>query len=388
MLSSFFADFHIHIGRDMNGRPVKITGSKNLTVENVIQEAAEVKGLDLIGIIDCHAPAVQEEMRRLIRGGQGEELKGGGIQFKDTVVIPGAEIEINDSRSKGPIHVLVFFPFLSTIEDFSNWLKDKMTNINLSSQRFYGEAVELQDKVKELEGVFIPAHIFTPFKSLYGKGVISSLKEVFNPDLIDGVELGLSSDTAMAGAISEISQYPFLSNSDAHSLGKIAREYNELRMSSPSFEEFRKVLKKEEGRGVKANYGLNPLLGKYHTTICMECGNNPDSFLKCEVCGSTKIVKGVALRINELADQPADTAAKPDYIHQIPLENLPSLGPKTFQKLLARFGTEMNVLHFASYQDLEETIGKKLAGAIIKMRNGELPIIPGGGGKYGRVTLD
>ena len=41
--------------------------------------------------------------------------------------------------------------------------------------------LELQKKVKELDGIFIPAHVFTPFKSLYGKGVNKSLIEVFDP---------------------------------------------------------------------------------------------------------------------------------------------------------------------------------------------------------------
>lgn len=74
--------------------------------------------------------------------------------------------------------------------------------------------------MKAFEGLFIPAHVFTPFKSLYGKGVKTSLLEVFNPDLIDGVELGLSSDTSMADTIHELQPYTFLTNSDAHSLEK------------------------------------------------------------------------------------------------------------------------------------------------------------------------
>src|SRR5699024_10601815 len=111
-------------------------------------------------------------------------------------------------------------------------------NITLSSQRYYGSANELQYKVKELSGLFIIAHVFTPFKSLYGKGVRTSLKEVFDPDLIDAIELGLSSDTSMADQIAELHDYTFVSNSDAHSLAKIAREYQEIIMEEPTFKEF------------------------------------------------------------------------------------------------------------------------------------------------------
>ena len=55
-----------------------------------------------------------------------------------------------------------------------------------------------QKKVQDMGGLFIPAHIFTPHKSLYGKGVKSSLTEVFDPSMIDAVELGLSCDTAVS----------------------------------------------------------------------------------------------------------------------------------------------------------------------------------------------
>ena len=58
----------------------------------------------------------------------------------------------------------------------------------------------------------------------------------------------------------------FLTNSDAHSLGKIGREYNELQVAAPSFDEFRMALQGEAGRSIAANYGLNPRLGKYHRT--------------------------------------------------------------------------------------------------------------------------
>ena len=146
-----------------------------------------------------------------------------------------------------------------------------MKNIHLSSQRIYVSGKELQQKVKELNGLFIPAHVFTPFKSLYGKGVKHSLTEVLNPEYIDGIELGLSSDTYMADGIAELHSYTFLSNSDAHSLGKIAREYQTIAMNEPTFTELKKALSHEDGRGIVANFGLDPLLGKYHQTVCEKC---------------------------------------------------------------------------------------------------------------------
>ncbi|SFD51967.1 TIGR00375 family protein [Lentibacillus persicus] len=388
MLESFFADMHIHIGRDMYQNPVKITGAKTLTLTNVLKEASRNKGIHMAGVIDSHAPAVLEEIKELMNARYAYELENGGIRFENVTLILGSEIEVYDENCRGPIHVLCYLPTMEKMKKFSEWLSAKMKNITLSSQRYYGSAKELQYKVKELSGIFIPAHVFTPFKSMYGKGVQHSLKEVFDPDLIDGIELGLSSDTSMADQIKELHDFTFLSNSDAHSLPKIAREYQELLMEEPSFVEFNWALHHVENRVVNKNFGMNPHLGKYYTTVCSQCLEplSADRFT-CQKCGSSKIVKGVSDRIHELRNSGDVKVDRPPYLYQVPLEYLPKLGPKTFAKLLEYFKTEMNVIHYASFDDLEKVIPEKLAASIIAMREGKLSIKAGGGGKYGRVTL-
>lgn len=387
MLPPFFADLHIHIGRDIYDKPVKITGSKNLTLTNVLLESSRSKGIHLVGIIDCHAPHVQQELKQLLANNQARELEDGGIRFEDVTLILGSEIEVYDENCQGPIHVLCYLPTLAKMEKFTEWLATKMTNINLSSQRYYGSAKALQYKVKELDGLFIPAHVFTPFKSTYGKGVKQSLEEVFDPDLIDAIELGLSSDTNMADQIAELHAYPFVTNSDAHSLGKIAREYQEIEMEEPSFKEFNWALHQIKDRKISRNFGMNPRLGKYHTTVCGECYEPlTTSDQVCPTCGSTRIVKGVYDRIKELANANGDKVDRPAYMYQVPLEYLPSLGPKTYKKLLEKFNTEMNIIHHVPLNRLKEVVPEKLALAIIQMRNGELMITAGGGGKYGSIN--
>lgn len=69
-----------------------------------------------------------------------------------------------------------------------------------------------------------------------------------------------------------------------------------------------------------------------------------------------KIVKGVFDRIQELKDSSADIPDRPPYLYQVPLEYLPSLGPKTFAKLLEHFQTEMNVIHHVPYHELVKVI--------------------------------
>jgi uncharacterized protein (TIGR00375 family) len=385
-MNHYYTDLHIHIGRTKSGRAVKITGSKTLTFSNIIAHSRDEKGLNMIGIIDCHSPEVIIEMEELMERGELIELQDGGLSYGGLTIIPGSELEIYDKSCHGPIHVLCYFQNIDTLKSFSNWLSGYLKNIHLSSQRIYASGKELQQKVKSLNGLFIPAHVFTPFKSLYGKGVKNSLTEVFDPEYIDGIELGLSSDTYMADGISELHSYTFLSNSDAHSLGKIAREYQTIRMKEPTFNELKKALSHENGREIIANFGLDPLLGKYHQTACEKCQHsfNPKEE-KCKNCGHHKYVKGVADRISELSTASEKVPERPPYIHQIPLEFIPGLGPKLRGKLLDHFGTEMAILHEVSFDHLKEVVPVKMAELIVAARTGKLKLSAGGAGKYGRV---
>ncbi|BBW95721.1 endonuclease Q family protein [Geobacillus sp. FSL W8-0032] len=384
-LGRYYADLHIHIGRTASGRPVKITGARTLTLANILREAAEVKGIDIIGVIDSHVPDVLGELEQAMEKHGWREHEEGGVSAGKVTLLLGSEIEVYDGHCHGPIHVLVFLPTVQAMRAFSRWLGQRVKNISLSSQRIYASGRELQAAAKEHGGWFIPAHAFTPFKSLYGKGVQHSLTEVFDPDRIDAIELGLSADTAMADQIAELHRYPYLTNSDAHSLRKIAREYEQVRLAAPTFAELEKALRGEDGRTIIANYGLNPKLGKYHRTVCERClaPVSPEAE-RCPACGHHRFVKGVFDRLAEL--KTAEHGPKrPPYIYQVPLEFIPGLGPKAYEKLLARFGTEMSVLHEAAEEALAETVGEKLARLIVLARSGALAIEAGGGGKYGKV---
>jgi uncharacterized protein (TIGR00375 family) len=383
-MNNYFVDLHIHIGRTKTGKPVKITASKSLTLTNILGAAKFPKGLDMIGVIDCHSPEVIAEIEDLLHSGDLLEMEEGGFRFQDTVtLIPGVEIEVNDENCKGPIHVLGYFPSLSDIKNFSIWYATKVKNAQLSTQRIREDAKVLQRKIKSLGGIFIPAHVFTPFKSLYGKGVERSLTEILDPSLIDGIELGLSSNTEMADQIEELHHYTFVSDSDAHSLGKISREYQVMRLESPTFIALKKALHHEDGNEIVANYGLNPYLGKYYRTTCAKCFEEKVDEI-CPNCGSTHFTKGVSERIKELAtEQPSPN--RPPYVHQVPLDFLPGLGPKTMNKLLDYFGTEMNILHNVPNEELEKVVKPELAEMVMKARLGTLQLTAGGGGQYGKV---
>jgi uncharacterized protein (TIGR00375 family) len=390
-MREWFVDLHIHIGRSSDGQPVKISGARNLTFANIAREASERKGIDVIGIIDCASPPVQQDIHAMLQRGEMEEVAGGGLKFGNTTVLLGAELEVRDP-GLGPAHLLFYLPTLSAMEQFSQEIGKYMKNISLSSQRVYLTARDLQAEVISRGGFVIPAHIFTPHKGLYGNAC-DRMEELLDPEHVAAVELGLSSDSTMAGYIRELAPFTFVTNSDAHSLVKIGREYNQMRMAEPTFDEVRRSLLRLDGRAVTANYGLSPRLGKYHRSYCLACQHVLDSaemhVEACPACGSTSLTRGVHDRIRELADvqEPLWPPHRPPYIEQIPLEFIPGLGARTMGRLLERFGTEMNILHRATEEQLAEVVSEELARAIMLAREGTLELVSGGGGIYGKVKL-
>ncbi len=261
-------------------------------------------------------------------------------------------------------------------------------NITLSTQRSDISGYELIDIVEKYNGILIPAHIFTPFKSYYGN-CNDRLKNIFKEkyDKIFAVELGLSSDTFLADEISELENKTFVTNSDAHSLPKIAREYNKMQVEDISFKEVVKALKNEDGRRIIANYGLDPKLGKYHRTYCDNCNSTIETkepITICPKCKSEKVTFGVFDRIELIKDKNETKSPKnrPPYIYQVPLAFIPGVGGKTIEKLLDTFETEMNILHKLSKDDIEAVVGEKVANAIEKARTGNAKVQSGGGGNY------
>ena len=199
------------------------------------------------------------------------------------------------------------------------------------------------------------------------------------------MNFGLSADTDYADRIRELADKKFLTNSDAHSLPKIAREYNTFEMENISFESFKKVLGYEDkiqNGDNKLNYivcnnGMYSRLGKYNKTYCdiCECVSEIEDG-KCKKCGSKKIVKGVEDRVLEIADgESISPKNRPEYMYKIPLEYIPKLGKKTKEKMLEFYGTEMNILNKVRIKNIEENFGKQIAKNIEIARNGNKTIV-------------
>ena len=391
-MNEYFVDLHVHIGRSSNGNIIKWGTSHDLTFGNIAYEARHRKGINVIGVVDCISPWVIEDIDNMLDHGELRELPDGGMIYRDDLMlILGAEIETRE-YSKCSAHSLMFFPYLSTIKEFSNIMKNHMANIlgNPTVARLSGQ--ELFDIADGLGGIYIPAHLFTPYKGFYG-ACTDKLHKIFNDramDKIHAVEFGLSADTQMAQHVSELDGISFTSNSDAHSLPKMGREYNVMEMEGLEYGEVVKALMGQDGRHIVANYGLNPTLGKYHRTFCLQCeqvfrGKPP--ITACPNNPKHKIVMGVKDRLEIIKDRDnIPVGSRPPYYYQIPLEFLPGVGPKTIEKLIDKFETEMYILHNTSYDEIASVAGPKIADMIIKGREGRLNIEQGGGGIYGKIS--
>jgi uncharacterized protein (TIGR00375 family) len=170
-------------------------------------------------------------------------------------------------------------------------------------------------------------------------------------------------------------------------------------MEEISFAGLKMALKK---RRIKANYGFDPRLGKYHLTACTRCyeiftpKQAQESNMKCS-CGGI-IKKGVNYRISEISTwkRPHHPYHRPPYIHIMPLAEIISLkfskGVTTkfvqdiWENLINNLGSEIDVMIRVPIEDIKE-ISPEMAPVIQAFRDKTLVIVPGGGGKYGEIKF-
>jgi hypothetical protein len=123
-----------------------------------------------------------------------------------------------------------------------DWLLINATDLTIDN---------LEEKVHQLGGIFIPAHIDRSAFSL-----ISQLGFV-PPDLkADAYEVSkFSSDNAMIEKFPWLNGKAFISSSDAHFLKDIGTSISEFEISACNFGEVRKALQGFEGRNVRTITG-------------------------------------------------------------------------------------------------------------------------------------
>ena len=384
------ADLHIH------GR-YSIATSKNM-IPSVMAPQAKLKGLDLVATGD----ALHQKWMALVEE-TTEESSDGIFSLKDSVRDQESS-ENNESKfiltteveDIKRVHHLIIFPSIESAKIIRSKMKGNMEADGRPRVRMNGK--EIMEIAHEYGCIIGPAHAFTPWTSIYKE--YDSIKDCYGK-MPDFLELGLSADSDMADTIEELQNIPFLTNSDAHSPWphRLGREFNELEISKLTFEGVRDAIL---NKNIKANYGFDPRLGKYHLTACSKCYTQyaiEDAIemnMRCP-CGG-KIKKGVDYRIHELSKwkKPHHPMHRPPYIHILPLAEIISIThgkgvttvfvQKIWKEMVTKFNNEITALIHAPMKDLK-IIDPKVAEVIKAFRNNTLQIKSGGGGEYGEIIL-
>jgi uncharacterized protein (TIGR00375 family) len=254
--------------------------------------------------------------------------------------------------------------------------------------------------------LLIPAHAWTPWFSLFGSNSgFDSLEECFEEETcnIHAIETGLSSDPAMNWRISALDRITLISNSDAHSPRKIAREANVLNCT-PTYNDVVDSLKSRDPTKFLFTIEFFPEEGKYHYDGHRKCGVrwSPSVTKKhqgrCPVCGAGVTV-GVLHRVDVLADRGegyVPSRAIPAK-HLIPLEEIladalkAKPGTKTvdreYERLTSLLAPELQILLDVEEEELKKVCPPRVSEGILKVRREEVQVEPGYDGVYGKISL-
>ena len=336
------ADLHIH------SRYSLATSSKLLPT--YLDRWARIKGVGLLGTGDCTHPkwlaelrealvpaeagffTLKDEARRTFESGEAlaEDLpEPGSARGRDSTsektprfVLTGEVCTIykHEGRTR-KVHHLVVLPgfeaaaaFQARLEKLGNIASDGRPILGIDSRDLLALLLEADDR-----SILVPAHIWTPwFSALGGRSGFDSIDECYR-DLaprIGAVETGLSSNPPMNWGLSALDRFAIVSNSDAHSPEKLAREATVLDIE-PGFAGLAEALSGARGgpRGqVLETFEFYPQEGKYHYDGHRACKIvlGPEESEKagglCPVCGK-RLTPGVLSRVLELADREVDEDA-------------------------------------------------------------------------------
>lgn len=234
------ADLHIHT-------VLSPCGDIEMSPQNIVRSAID-KGMDIIAITDHNST---RQCRSVLQAAEETSL----------VVIPGVEI-----TTKEEVHCLAYFGCLEHLDTFQAYLDQHLPDIKNDVERFGYQVVvdadenityeeekllitaitqnidEVAQKVHELGGLFVPAHINKPKYSL-----LSQLGFIPLDLKADAFELSKHVEkNAFIKQQKQLQGQSILQSSDAHIPEDIGTIYNLLEMEAPTFEGLKKSLKKKD----------------------------------------------------------------------------------------------------------------------------------------------
>ena len=305
------------------------------------------------------------------------------------------------------VHNLLYVPDFASVERLNTKLAG-IGNIESDGRPILGlDSRDLLEIVLEQapEGFLVPAHIWTPWFSLFGsRSGFDSIEECFaelTPHVF-ALETGLSSDPDMNRLISGLDRFALISNSDCHSPAKLGREGN-LFSTDLDFFALREAIRANRRDTFRATVEFFPEEGKYHADghrvchVCLDPLETRRLGLTCPVCGKPLTI-GVCHRVMELADRerPHHHENAPEVCSLIPLPEvlgeILGTGPASkkvmeqYGRTIAKFGSEFNLLLHSPLDEIREA-SPILGEAVERMRSGRVIRKPGCDGEYGVIRV-
>jgi uncharacterized protein (TIGR00375 family) len=410
----FYADLHLHSHYSR-------ATSKQLNLEH-LSKWAQLKGITVVGTGDFVHPGWLDELRKKLEPAEAGLFKlkkefadltqpevpkacASEVRFMLTVEISSIYKRLDKVRK---IHNVVFAPSFAAALKLQARL-EAIGNIRSDGRPILGlDSRDLLEIVLETDPLsfLVPAHIWTPWFAVLGsKGGFDSMEDCFADLLphIFAVETGLSSDPPMNWRLKQLDRFVLVSNSDAHSPPKLAREANvfDAELSYPAIY---RAWKEESDRGFLGTIEFFPEEGKYHYDGHRECKTrlHPKETAahngNCPVCGRPVTV-GVMARVEELADRPegerpprwrpyTSIIPLPEIIGDARAQAATTKGVnEVFESLLKHVGNELHILQDAPLEEIKKYAGEVVAEGVRRMRNGEVKIAAGYDGEYGTIHL-
>lgn len=376
--------------------------SKDLTIEN-LEKFARIKGMDLLGAGDFTHPKWFEDVKAATTEDEHGILRTkSGFPF-----IWQSEISLVYSQDgKGRrIHNVVLAPNAEVVRQITEFLKTK-GRVDYDGRPIFGipcpEFVERLHSISE-EIEVIPAHIWTPWFSLFGsKSGFDTLKDCFQDQTrhIHALETGLSSDPAMNWRLSMLDKYNLVSSSDSHSYWpwRMGREATVLKVGKLTYKGVINAIRSPEG--VSMTLEVDPGYGIYHVDGHRACGVSmepTDARALNNICPVCKhpLTIGVLHRVEDLADREEGFVKKgaAPFKTLLPLSELIAAVTergiatkevwRIYNELVKDGRTELDVLLRMPKEEIASISGPEVVQAIMDNREGNIKVNPGFDGVYG-----
>ncbi|HLC41101.1 MAG TPA: endonuclease Q family protein [Methylomirabilota bacterium] len=367
------------------------------------------KGVNLLGTGDFTHPTYFAELSHHLQPAEDGlyVLKAGeqSVRFMLTVEIANVYVQAGRQRR---IHTLVFAPSFEVVRRINGRLS-RMGKLSSDGRPMFGfPASDLAKLVLDIspDCFVVPAHAWTPWYSVFGANSgFDSIEECYGESArqIHAIETGLSSDPAMNWRWSALDRVALISNSDAHSPSRIAREANVFECEM-SYRAVLDAVRTNDPTRFLFTIEFFPEEGKYHYDGHRSCGVlfSPAQTRRaaeiCPVCGK-RVTVGVMNRVESLADRPEGYVrgrAIPGK-HLVPLQEIiaEALGvgvetggvEREYQRVTHEGGSELAILLDCPITELARFCPPKILEGIRRAREGRLSITPGYDGVYGVVKI-